>query len=82
MEYGYEISLSITDKLTEVEDFENIKNSCNNETIIASVSVKYKFNKTQGAMVWEYDGYKYYMDVIGVFSEDEMFDLLTELLPQ
>ena len=82
MENGYEIALSVTDKLTQVEEFENHTNFCNNTTTIQEIQVRYTFNKTEGSMIWEYDGYKYYMDVMGVFSEDEMFSLLTELLPQ
>ena len=82
MENGYEIALSVTDKLTQVEEFENHTNFCNNTTTIQEIQVRYTFNKTEGSMMWEYDGYKYYMDVMGVFSEDEMFSLLTELLPQ
>ena len=81
-DFGYYITLSVTDKLTQVEEFEHYISLCTSSTTVQEISVIYRFNKTQGAMVWEYDGYKYYMDVIGVFSEDEMFDLLTELLPQ
>ncbi len=81
-DFGYYITLSVTDNLTEVEEFEHYPTTCTDETTISEIKVNYKFNKTEGSMMWEYDGYKYYMDVIGVFSEDEMFSLLTELLPQ
>lgn len=81
-ETGYEIALSVTDKLTQVEEFEHYQTLCVTETTLQEIQVRYTFNKTEGSMMWEYDGYKYYMDVIGVFSQDEMFILLTELLPQ
>ncbi len=80
-EYGYDIIISVTNNLTELEEFDNYKISCTTETVLHEITIKYGFNKTKGSMMWEYDGYKYYMDVMGVFSAEEMFGLLNELLP-
>jgi len=77
---GYFIFLSVTDNYTEIENLEKYKTSCIDQTLIKEVETKYFFGKTLGYAMWEFDGYKYYMEVQNIMSQDELFALVEELL--
>ena len=77
---GYSVVLSVTDNHTEIESLENYKNSCTETTTVNELPVQYYFYKTKGAIMWEFDGYRYYMEVQNIMSQDELFALVEELL--
>lgn len=77
---GYNIILSVTDNHTEMEHLSSYKLNCSEKTTIKEIEVQYRFNKTGGYIMWEYEGYRYYMQVMGIMSSDELFALVEELL--
>ncbi|MBQ8283803.1 MAG: hypothetical protein IJX75_01795 [Clostridia bacterium] len=77
---GYSVILSVTDNHTQLEDFNGYTTTCTEQTNISNISIQYRHNKTIGYAMWEFDGYKYYMEVQNIMSQNELFALVEELL--
>lgn len=79
--YGYNISLNVTDNHTEIYDFDNYKGACIDSTIVDNIEIKYYHDDMMYAneSMWEYDGYRYYMSVQNIATEQDLFDLITLL---
>lgn len=76
---GYLIFLSVTDNLTQMEEFTIHINKCSNETTINETTIKFHFLDT-GYTTWEYNGYRYYLETIGPATLEETLALVEELL--
>lgn len=76
---GYLIFLSVTDNLTELEEFTVHKNKCTNKAVINEVTVNYHFFG-EGYTTWEYNGYRYYLRSDGPATLEETLALVEELL--
>lgn len=75
----YYISLSITDNLTEMDEFSLHKNKCVDKTTINNIKVNYYFFG-EGYTTWEYNGYRYYLRSDGPATLEETLALVEELL--
>ena len=71
--------LGVTDNHTEIEEFTPYKNNCKRQTKIDTVTVFWEYNRSDGQMYWEYEGYKYYLTIMGPSTSDEAFALVAEL---
>ena len=76
---GYLIFLSVTDNLTEMDEFIVYKNQCADKIILNSITINYHFYDI-GYTTWEYNGYRYYLETIGPATLEETLDLVEELL--
>lgn len=80
-DYGYDIILNVTDNHTEVYDFDNYKGTCIDFAHVNDIEINYSHDSLffSNKSMWEYDGYRYYMSVQNIATEDELFDLITLL---
>ncbi len=82
IENGYLITLYITDNHTELEELDNFKNTCLETTNVKNVEIKYAYGKSGGYSMWEYNGYRYYMESYDVPTLEYTLGLIEELLQQ
>lgn len=80
-DYGYDIILNVTDNHTEIYDFETYTTWCIEETVVSNIAVNYYLDSfgLAAQSMWEYDGYRYYMSVQNIATEQDLFDLITLL---
>ncbi|MBQ8658636.1 MAG: hypothetical protein IJ506_05830 [Clostridia bacterium] len=76
---GNIIYLSVTDNYTEIEEFQEYKNNCTFEYKIQNTTIFWFYRNNDGQMYWEYEGYKYYLTIMGPSTSDEAFALVAEL---
>ena len=79
---GFFITLYVTDNHTELEELDNFKNTCLETTNVKNVEIKYAYGKSGGYSMWEYNGYRYYMESYDVPTLEYTLGLIEELLQQ
>lgn len=80
-ETGERVKLSVSDIYTKVDVFERFSVECNKEVQIKSTSVKWKSHSASGMAYFEYDGYRYFVELDHPESEEAILDIVAEMLP-
>lgn len=81
-ETGDLVYLSITDKNTKVDVFEKFWESCVKESNIDNNKIMWNFQNSSGLAFFEYEGYRYYVELYRPVSEEAILDIVREMLPE
>ena len=75
------VKLSITDIHTKVDIFEKYWNNCDKECLSKNIKVYWKAQNTSSMAYFEYDGYRYFVELDHPESEEAILDIVAEMLP-
>ena len=77
---GFFVTLYVMDNHTELEELSIFKNTCLETATVNNVEIKYSYGKSGGYSMWEYNGYRYYMQSHDVPTLEYTLGLIEELL--
>ncbi len=80
-ETGDFVKFSITDIHTKVDIFEKYWESCVKESYRENVRIMWHYQSTSGMAYFEYDGYRYFVELDHPESEEAILDIVAEMLP-
>ncbi len=78
-ETGNIVSLGFSDIYTEIEEFSSYTQNCKLTHQIGNTTIYWAYNRSDGQMYWEYEGYRYYLTVIGPTDSTSALALISEL---
>ncbi len=78
-ETGNYIEFNTTDNYTEIEEFSSYTQNCKLTHQIGNTTIYWAYNRSDGQMYWEYEGYRYYLTVIGPTDSTSALALISEL---
>ena len=80
METGYSVTLSFTDNKTEIDFFAIYDTVCISDANINNVNVKWGVGTFRSYVKFEYQGYKYYLEVDDTLEQDFLLNYVEQLL--
>ena len=75
------INLSFCDISTNVDILEEYKNNCDNEAIINNKKIFWRYGNIASKAYFEYNGYKYYLEMAYPSSENAILEIVEAMLP-
>lgn len=78
---GDAIKIYITDMYTEIDILENISISCNREVDFEEISIKCGYSYSFAYSIFDYDNYRYYLELEQPLSETAILDFVAEMIP-
>ena len=80
-ETGDQIKLSVCNVSTKVDILEGYASYCGNESIVKSIKVKWGRNNKVSSAFFEYNGYKYYLELSYPMTENAILEIVEAMLP-
>ena len=80
-ETGDFVKIYITDNRTDIDVLERIKEVCINSKEISEQIIKYNSLLMKACAFFEYQGYRYYLELSQPMTETAILDIVEELLP-
>lgn len=78
---GERVKLSVSDIYTKVDIFERFWESCVKEAHSDNVKVMWHYQSSSSKAFFEYEGYRYYIELYRPASEEAILDIVAEMLP-
>lgn len=80
-ETGDVVILYVTEKMTRTEILEMFWTFCTYEKEVKNISVKWGGDSLKSRAMFEYNGYRYYLELADPLTEDSIFEIIEEMLP-
>lgn len=81
MEEGYIIKLSVTENINEIDVYSMYEDVCSNVVTQNSIQVSWGVLNDNSVACFEYEHYKYYLEVLDSVANDDVLKYVEKLLP-